>query len=146
MDLISKQKLSIRWSDLDPVGHVRHSVYYDFCAQLRLIALDSIGLGIGQMQKLGIGPILFKEECSFRKEMHFGESIFVHLELSGLRKDFSRFAFKHTFIRGEDEFCAELSILGAWMDLRQRKLSAPPESFFPHFDSIPKSKDFTFDL
>ena len=44
-----EQPITIRWSDLDPNGHVRHSVYYDFGAQARLSFLQQNGFGIGWM-------------------------------------------------------------------------------------------------
>ena len=35
------KEISIRWSDLDPNFHVRHSAYYDFGAQHRIEILES---------------------------------------------------------------------------------------------------------
>jgi acyl-CoA thioester hydrolase len=28
--------IDLRWSDLDPVGHMKHSVYYDLAASQRI--------------------------------------------------------------------------------------------------------------
>jgi acyl-CoA thioester hydrolase len=60
------KELSFRWSDLDPNFHVRHSAYYDF-AQHRIEILESWFNDERNANK-GFGPILFREECVFRKK------------------------------------------------------------------------------
>lgn len=134
--------LALRWSDLDPVGHIRHSVYYDLCASMRLEMLQQIGLGIREMQHMGIGPVLFKESCSFRRELHFGDSITLNFQLMGLSPDLGRFAFRHEFWKGET-FCARLEVIGAWIDLKERKLTLPPASMAERMQLLPKTDDFT---
>ena len=46
---------------------MRHSAYYDFGAQHRVEVLEQEGLTMRAMQENHIGPILFREECIFRK-------------------------------------------------------------------------------
>ena len=41
-----EQNITVRWSDLDPNGHVRHSVYYDYGAQARIAYMQKQGIGI----------------------------------------------------------------------------------------------------
>ena len=65
-------QISLRWSDLDPNFHVRHSAYYDFGAQHRIEILESLGLTMKVLQQQHFGPILFREECIFRKEIKLG--------------------------------------------------------------------------
>ena len=63
------KEISFRWSDLDPNFHVRHSAYYDFGAQHRIEILEELGLTLRVMQTQGFGPVLFRDECVFRKEL-----------------------------------------------------------------------------
>ncbi len=51
MDEFSKL-IQIRWSDLDPNFHLRHSVYYDWGAFCRVEFLNEHGLTAGLMQQL----------------------------------------------------------------------------------------------
>lgn len=136
------KKVSLRWSDLDPVGHIRHSVYYDLCASMRLEMLAQIGLSVQEMQTLGMGPVLFQESCQFRRELRFGDDITLSFKLKGLPSDLSRFAFRHEFYRG-DTFCARLEVTGAWIDTRKRKLTLPPPAFAEKFALLPKTDDFS---
>lgn len=140
------QTCSFRWSDLDPVGHVRHSVYYDFCAQLRTKALAHYGISLQTMQQHGMGPVLFEEKAVFKREMHFGDIISLNLQAKGFRTDFSRFAFIHHFERADGTLCATVEVLGAWMDLRARKLDAPPEIWTTAWNEIPRAEGFSWDL
>ena len=82
--------LEIRWSDLDPNFHLRHSVYYDYGAYCRISFLEEYGLGTEVMQRLNFGPILFREEAVFRKEIRIRDLLSIDLKLLKSRKDFSR--------------------------------------------------------
>jgi acyl-CoA thioester hydrolase len=138
-----KQALHIRWSDLDPNGHVRHSVYYDFAAQLRTELFIANNIKVEDMAKLGIGPILFEEKASFKRELHFGDDLTMTAWVKGLRKDYSRFAFIHEIWRGET-LCATVEVLGAWINLRERKLAIPPAEFITKFEHFPLHADFAW--
>ncbi|MGO4819141.1 acyl-CoA thioesterase [Flavobacterium sp. W22_SRS_FP1] len=142
MKSFSKQ-LSFRWSDLDPNFHVRHSAYYDFGAQHRIEILESLGLTIKALQMNSLGPILFREECVFRKEIKLSDAIFMHTKVSKLKADGSRWSIVHAFLNEADVLHATITVDGAWMNTQLRKLSDPvPAIALQAFASIPKSEDF----
>lgn len=137
------QRLSLRWSDLDPNFHLRHSVYYDFGAQARIQVLNEVGITAQVMQEQHFGPILFREECIFRKEIRFDDVIVIDTKLSKLRNDFARWSFRHTLVRQSDnELCATLLLDGAWMDTKLRKLSVPPAIAVEALSKFPRTEDF----
>jgi acyl-CoA thioester hydrolase len=70
MEKFSKP-VQLRWSDMDPNFHIRHSVYYDWGAMCRIDFLTQYGLTPAVMQQYSFGPIIFREECVFRKEIKF---------------------------------------------------------------------------
>lgn len=65
-----KTKVEIRWADLDPNFHVLHSRYYDFGAYCRMAFLVTHGLTPQVMSEHHVGPILFREECFFKREIN----------------------------------------------------------------------------
>ena len=137
------KELSFRWSDLDPNFHVRHSAYYDFGAQHRIEVLESLGLTMSVMQAQSFGPILFREECVFRKEIKLGDTIFMHTKSSKVNADASRWSIVHEFRNDKDQLCATITVDGAWMDLKLRKLAAPtPEIAMEALSVFPKSEGF----
>ena len=77
---IFRQKIQVRWSDLDPNGHVRHSVYYDYGAQIRIAYLQQLGFDIAWMSRNGLGPVLFREEAKFHRELNSGDELVVDLQ------------------------------------------------------------------
>ena len=133
--------LQIRWSDMDPNFHVRHSIYYDFGAQLRTEFLFSHGLTPQVMMKHQVGPVLFREEALFKRELRYGDDLQMNLKAYRLKRDGSRFAMRHEILRGE-EICAVLSVEGAWIDTQKRKLTAPPEIARQVLDELPRTDDF----
>ncbi|AEV31793.1 putative thioesterase [Owenweeksia hongkongensis DSM 17368] len=135
--------ISLRWSDMDPNFHVRHSVYYDLGAQHRTQYLIENGLSPMVMVKNNFGPILFREEAVFRKEIHFGDQLTMNIAIVSMRKDYSRWTIRHQIMKG-DVLCAEITVDGAWIDTIKRKLTVPPEVAHVAFDNMPKSEDFTW--
>ncbi|MBF7091386.1 thioesterase family protein [Flavobacterium sp. ALJ2] len=137
------KELSFRWSDLDPNFHLRHSAYYDFGAQHRIEILEKLGLTLKVMQEQRFGPVLFREECVFRKEIKLSDKIFIHTKTSKMKPDGSRWSIIHEFINEEGKLCATITVDGAWMDTKLRKLASPtPTIAIEALSIFPKSEDF----
>ncbi|HEY6435274.1 MAG TPA: thioesterase family protein, partial [Ignavibacteriaceae bacterium] len=128
----------IRWSDLDPNFHLRHSAYYDFGAYSRISFMSEHGITPQVLAELNIGPILFREECVFRKEIKFGDEVKINLRVEKAKDDFSRWTMVHEIFKNEAILCAVITIDGAWMDTVKRKLTTPPGSFKEIFSIISK--------
>jgi len=135
------KQISIRWSDIDPNLHLRHSVYYDFGAQHRIEILEEAGLSISVMQSVGFGPIVFREECVFKREIRFSDVISIHTKLVSLSHDASRWTLQHEFYNLKGILCALITIDGAWMDIKLRKLCNPtPQVLVEVMNNFPKSE------
>jgi len=134
--------LQIRWSDLDPNFHLRHSVYYDWGAYCRILFLDTHGLTADVMKQLNIGPIIFREECIFRKEIRLGDEVTIDLSLIKSRKDFSRLTFRHQVMKNKNLLSAILTLDVAWLNTTERKLAIPPQEVCSVMNAIPKDASF----
>jgi acyl-CoA thioester hydrolase len=134
--------IQLRWSDLDPNFHIRHSVYYDWGAFVRIEFLNEYGLNYQVMEELKFGPILFREECVFRKEIRSGDEIKMNLQLLRSKKDFSRWSIQHQIIKTDGTLCSVLTVDGAWIDVVKRKLSSPPGKVSEVFAMMPKTETF----
>ena len=135
-------KGEIRWSDIDPNFHVLHSKYYDFCANARMIVLANHGVTMQAIQEAHIGPILFREECIFKRELKFGDTIEIHIKLLKATLDFSRWSFVNEIWKNNDTLAAVVTVDGAWMDTVLRKLAVPPQSFQQAFAAMPKAENY----
>ena len=111
---------------MDPNGHMRHSAYADYAADQRVVVLASWGYNVAQFAKLRLGPILFREETKFLKEIHIGEEIRVDGRLASINEDGSRWSIVHTIYKADGRVAATVTVDGAWLDLDRRKLTVPP--------------------
>lgn len=116
-----------RWADFDPNNHMRHSAYTDYAAEARVRMFNEYGLNLIEFNKLNIGPILFREETIFRREIRLSEDISVEVFLKGISENGERFKFSHKIFKTEGNLAAEVEIYGAWLDLKTRKLTKPPK-------------------
>lgn len=134
--------ISIRWADIDANRHLRHSVYYDFGAAARMKLLYERGLTTHKLEELKIGPILFREEAVFRREIHLEDNISITVEMHACTEDYSRWSLRHTFLKENGTLAATITIDGAWIDLTLRKLAKPDVFIQRIFSQFPKSADF----
>ena len=134
--------VQIRWSDLDPNFHLRHSVYYDWGAYSRILFFNTNGLTGDVLRQLNIGPIIFREECVFRKEIRFEDEITVDLQVTKAKKDFSRWSVRHHIMKNKEVLAATLTLDLAWINTIERKLAIPPQQVIAAIDSMPKHESF----
>lgn len=143
MSDIYKQEFHVRWSDLDPNLHMRHTAYADMGAATRFTFLDSIGFTMEKFSELRVGPIIFTENVSYLSEVRPGDKVIVTVQISGLSEDGRKWQMFHQFFRKSDnKRAATISISGAWFDLLKRKVCLPPEVLRATMEKVPKTEDF----
>lgn len=131
-----------KWSDFDPNRHMRHTAYNEYAAEVRIRYFAEHNFSIQEFTKHNIGPILFEEYTSFRKEIHLGENISVNIKLSGASKNNERWKIVHEIFNEAGQLSAIVRVYGAWIDLTKRKLTTPPKEAFPLFENAEKTDDF----
>lgn len=132
-----EKTIDIRWSDVDQNRHVRHSAYYDFGAYIRIKCITEAGFGAKELADQVIGPILFKEECSFIREIKPDDTIRINILKGDISKDGSRWIIHHEIFNQEDQKVAHITVHGAWMDTELRKLKSPTADLSMAFDDLP---------
>ena len=136
--------IEVRWSDVDQNGHVRHSAYYDYGADVRIAFFRAAGFPNTRMTAMNIGPILFKEECAFLREIRPDDRIRVNLQKGQINEDGSRWSLHHELFNQDDKKVAHISITGAWLDLAMRKLSTPPSDLAAAMYELPQGEAFVY--
>jgi acyl-CoA thioester hydrolase len=137
--------VQLRWSDFDTNFHPRHSVYYDWGAMSRINFLNQHGLTPAMMQQMGFGPILFREEAIFRKEIRLGDIIHLDLRLVKAKRDYSRWSITHDIKKEDGTLCCKLTVEGAWINVKERKLFTPPEIVRDVFSKMQLSEEFEWE-
>lgn len=132
-----------RWADMDPNQHLRHTAFNDYAVQVRINLFDEYDLSIHKLLQMGIGPVLFREDARFLKEVRLNEFITVNCQLSAMKKNGIRWHFFHEFYKKDKELAATVKVEGAWLDLSKRKLTVPPPEVFEVMEKeMPRTKDF----
>jgi acyl-CoA thioester hydrolase len=132
----------VLWSQIDSNQHMRHSAYADFAAQARLTMLESVGMKLATLYQFNIGPVLFREELIYLREIGMNEYIRVTCELTKSRPDGSRWSIRHDLYRGDGVKASVITAEGAWMDTVKRKLAVLPLELSQLFMQAPKSDDY----
>ncbi len=136
----------VLWSQIDANMHLRHSAYADFAAQARLGLLEIAGLSMETVAPMKLGPILFREELIYMREILVHDTVLVTAEMTRCRPDGSRWSFRQEIYKQDGTKAAVINVDGAWIDMEKRKLGKLPEDLVALFlNKIPRSDDFIMD-
>ena len=136
--------IQVRWSDIDAIRHLRHSVYYDYAASLRMLLFQENGITTDYLEDNLIGPVLFREEAVFKREIRVEDSVVIDVELVKATHDLGRWSMRHNIYKNGDTLAAVINIDAAWIDMKIRKLAKPNDLIQEIFKSFPKSSDFNW--
>jgi acyl-CoA thioester hydrolase len=137
-----KKEFDVRWSDLDANRHMANSAYQNFMSHTRMAFLIDNDFGQREMVQYETGPVIFNENIFYFKEIHQGKPITVTCEVTGMSENGSMFSFRHNFYDYKGRNVARGLMTGAWMNLKERKITALHPELFEKIKNFPKSKDF----
>ncbi|WP_419212962.1 acyl-CoA thioesterase [Maribacter sp. X9] len=132
----------IRWSDLDANRHLANSAYINFMSHTRMAYLLELGFDQKTLAVHEIGPVVFYEHIYYFKEAFPGKPIKVSLEILGMSEDAMFFEFHHNFYNHKGENIARCEMMGAWIDLKSRKLTGLTNEMLKTFSGVEKQKGF----
>jgi acyl-CoA thioester hydrolase len=133
--------LYVGWGDLDANGHMRNTAYLDKAADVRMYYFADHGFPSREFARVGIGPVVQKDEIEYFRELHLLDPITVTLQVDALSDDGARFVLRNEFWR-DAELVARVTTTGGWLDLKARKLIAPPEKLRKLLEAAPRTTDF----
>lgn len=137
-----KKTFEIRWSDIDANRHLANTAYINFMSHTRMGFLMENGFGHQELAKYDLGPVVFYEHIYYFKEVFPGKPVTVSLQLKGLSEDGMYFEFIHDFFDHKGRNFASCEMMGAWMNLKERKLVSLPRQLFQHLDELEHTPDF----
>ncbi|GAK95695.1 hypothetical protein JCM19294_2477 [Nonlabens tegetincola] len=137
-----KKEFDVRWSDIDANRHLANSAYQNFMSHTRMGYLIEMGFGQREMHEHNIGPVIFNENIFYFKEVHQGRPITVTCELIGLSEDGSLFSFRHNFYDHKGRNLTRGTMMGAWMDLSSRRMTALPDELLQKINNVERADDF----
>ena len=136
------QRFSVRWADLDANAHMKNTAYMEYAIQVRFAYFNHHGFSAQEFAKRQFGPVIFREEIAYFKEVHMLEEIDVTMLLGAINADASRFALVNQIFKADGQKAASVRTEGAWFDRKTRKLIAPPQELAAILLNLKRTDDF----
>ncbi|NET72039.1 MAG: thioesterase [Sphaerospermopsis sp. SIO1G2] len=117
---------SVRWSELDPNYHVRHTQFSNYASETRIAFFVNCGLMPNYLQEHNIGPILFHEEIFYYNEVTLGDTVTVNCLVTATSENASKVKIRNEIFSTSGKKAAMVNSTTMWLDLTNRKIVKPP--------------------
>lgn len=136
------QRIHARWGDMDFNGHMRNTAYLDASGDARVQYFAGHGFTARDFERLQVGPVILRDSLEYHRELHLLEEVEVRLAALGLSEDGSHFRMRNEFRRADGQKVARVESSGGWLDLKARKLTAPPGELLAVLQAMPRTADY----
>ncbi len=137
-----EKQFHVAWAHLDANGHMANTAYLDIVVDVRFMYFAERGFPPAEFQRLGIGPVVRRDEVDYYRELRLMQRIHIDMQIAGISDDVSRFKLRHEIRREDGELAARVTTLAGIFDLKSRKLIAPPEGLAEALRALDRSEDF----
>lgn len=117
--------LSVRWGDLDVLGHVNNTVFYRYSEEGRINYFQDVGLS--EPTAMSSGPILADLRCRFVQQLRYPASIEIATRTQALGNSSIRIQ-QALFHEKQQELIAGFDAVVVWFDYQQQSSAATPEA------------------
>lgn len=135
-----QSQFPVRWADLDPNYHVRHTVFSQYASETRIAFFVRSGLFPDYLRENNVGPILFREEINYYNEATLGEILTVNCLVISMADNASKINIRNDIFKENDKKAATIYSTTMWLDLTSRKLVQPPPKVIAAFRSLEKGE------
>lgn len=130
------------WGTMDFNGHLANTAYLDVAADVRLAFFAAHGFPAAEFRRLGIGPVVRRDELEYFREIGLHESITVTCAARAMSDDGARFVIENEVWTEGGVRAAVVRSTGGWLDLAARRLVVPPPALLEAFMQMPRTADF----
>ena len=131
------------WGTMDFNGHLANTAYLDLAADVRMAFFAEHGFPPSEFRRLAIGPVVRRDELEYFREVGLHDTVTVTYAALAMSADGARFVLENEIWTAAGERAAVVRSTGGWLDLRARRLVAPPAELLAAFMQVPRSPEFT---
>lgn len=121
--------IPVRWGDMDALGHVNNTVFFQFCESARIAyfeALVAAGEALGFTVAEGCGPGLVAANLNFRRQLRYPSSVEVRARCTRIGSKSFELKYEITDL-SDQTLAAEGQSVCVWVDYKASKaLVLPP--------------------
>ncbi|MCW7541823.1 acyl-CoA thioesterase [Aquabacterium sp. A7-Y] len=123
--LVHETRISIRWGDMDAMGHVNNAVYFRYMEMVRLDWMMTLGTGPNPAAQ---GPVIANAFCNFHRQLEFPGELVAKLYVGNAgRSSFDTF-FTLERADAPGVICAAGGATTVWVDFPLQKSVPLPDS------------------
>jgi acyl-CoA thioester hydrolase len=130
------------WGTMDFNGHMANTAYLNVAADVRMAFFAEHGFPPSEFRRLALGPVVRKEELEYFREIGLHDTVTVTYAVLAMSADGARFVVENEVWSANGERAATVRSTGGWLDLRARKLVAPPPTLLAVFAQVPRAPGF----
>lgn len=119
--------VSVRWGDMDAMGHVNNIIYFQYLESARVGYFEAI---VGWNSRRGNGgrqgPVVVSQTFNYRRQVHYPAELEVGVRCREIRG--RSFLLEYgVFRQGTDELVGDGSSVAVWLDYEANKaVEIPP--------------------
>lgn len=123
--LLFRHRLTVRFRDCDPLGHVNHAVYLTYLEQARFtLWRTQLGFVVradgGQLDRSGPGFILARAEIDYRAQARYGDELEVRLGLDAIGRTSFTYVYDLVDVSADRVIASARTVLVVFDYVRQR--------------------------
>jgi acyl-CoA thioester hydrolase len=130
------------WGAMDFNGHLANTAYLNLAADARMAFFAEHGFPPTEFRRLAIGPVVKKDEIEYFREINLHDTVTVTYAVLAMSPDGARFILENEIWSPKGERAAVVRSTGGWLDLRARKLIAPPPALLAVLEQVPQAPGF----
>src|SRR5207248_5801739 len=130
------------WGTMDFNGHLANTAYLNLAADVRMAFFAEHGFPPSEFRRLALGPVIRKEELEYFHEVGLHDTVTVTYAVLAMSADGARFVVENEIWSASGERAATVRSTGGWLDLRARKLVAPPPTLLAAFAEVARGLGF----
>ena len=124
--------IKIYYKDVDQMGIVYYSRYYEYFEEARTELLASIGLDVMEVEKRGITLPVISSHCDYKRGAKFEQNILVKTSIDSIPKSKLRIDY-FVFIENEKDFIVNGYTEHAFVNKQGQAVRAP-KMILDHLD------------
>ena len=122
--LVFESRQSVRWGDMDAMGHVNNAMYFRYLETARIDWFTAVGF---RPDPQGQGPVIVNAFCNFYRQLEYPGDILVSLYVSdAARTTFETWATIEK-LSEPGVMCAAGGATTIWVDFPRQKATSIPE-------------------
>ena len=135
-------RFRVGWGDIDGNAHMANTAFLDHAADARFFFFADRGFTGARFATERVGPVIVRDELTYRRELRLGEEFSVEVRMAGLSRDGCRFRIENTFRTAAGDLVATVRSDGTWFDLERRRPRLPPPDLDAIQRAMPRSDGF----